>query len=64
MIQVNSKVRARLGVPPDVSRDDALRRAREHSRIADLLAGKTVVKEIFVPPRPGKTPLVNFVVKG
>jgi len=64
VVQVSSKVRARLQVPAGVDRDTALRLARQQPRIADLLAGKTVVKEIYVPPRPGKTPLVNFVIKG
>ena len=41
------------------SKKEALALAREEENVAKLLAGKTVVKEIWVP---GK--LVNFAVKG
>jgi len=64
VVQVNSKVRARLQVPADVQQEDALARARADEHVQQFTAGKTLVKEVFVPPRPGKTPLVNLVVKG
>ena len=57
--QVNGKVRAKLQVPADIQKDDALTAAKAEARIAAEIAGKTVVKEIYVP---GK--LVNIVVKG
>ncbi|MGN0478301.1 MAG: leucine--tRNA ligase [Hominenteromicrobium sp.] len=57
--QVNGKVRARLQVAADIQKDDALAAAKSDAKIAAEIAGKTVVKEIFVP---GK--LVNIVVKG
>ena len=57
--QVNGKVRAKLQVPADIQKDDALAAAKAEARIAAEIAGKTVVKEIYVP---GK--LVNIVVKG
>ena len=57
--QVNGKVRARLQVAADIQKDDALAAAKNDAKIAAEIAGKTVVKEIYVP---GK--LVNIVVKG
>ena len=58
VVQVNGKVRAKLEVSADISKEDALRLAKEHSAVAALLEGKTLVKEIFVP---GK--LVNLAVR-
>jgi leucyl-tRNA synthetase len=57
-VQVNGKLRAKLTVAADLKTDALEAAAREDSRIAELLEGKTVVKVICVP---GK--LVNFVVK-
>ena len=59
VVQVNGKVRAKLEVPADIAKEDALRLAKENSAVAALLEGKTVAKEIFVP---GK--LVNIAVRG
>ena len=59
VVQVNGKVRAKLEVPADITKEDALRLAKENSAVAALLEGKTVAKEIFVP---GK--LVNIAVRG
>lgn len=58
VVQVNGKVRAKLEVPADIAKEDALRLAKENSAVAALLEGKTVAKEIFVP---GK--LVNIAVR-
>ncbi len=58
-VQVNGKVRAKLMVPSDASREDLLAAAKADPTIAAQLAGKTIVKEIAVP---GK--LVNIAVKG
>ena len=52
-------MRAKLQVPADIQKDDALTAAKAEARIAAEIDGKTVVKEIYVP---GK--LVNIVVKG
>ncbi len=57
-VQVKGKVRARLIVPADVSKEEAVALAKAEAKIASEIAGKTIVKEIFVP---GK--LVNLVVK-
>ncbi|MFH2006695.1 MAG: leucine--tRNA ligase [bacterium] len=64
VVQVNSKVRARLQVPTTIEKDEAFALARGDDKILGFLEGKELVREIFVPARPGKTPLVNFVVKG
>ena len=56
-VQVNGKLRGRVVVPADADAAAIERVAREDSRIAVLLEGKTVRKVVVVP---GK--LVNFVV--
>ena len=58
-LQVTGKIKARIDVPVDITAADAIALTRSHEAVAPLLAGKTVVKEIYVP---GK--LVNLVVKG
>ena len=55
-VQVKGKVRARIQVAADASKDDLLAAGRE--AVAKYLDGKDVIKEIVVPGR-----LVNFVVK-
>ncbi len=58
VVQILGKVRARLNVPADITKEEALSAAKAEPKIAGEIAGKTVVKEIYVP---GK--LVNLVVK-
>ena len=58
VVQVNGKIKARLNLAADISKEDAIAAARSHPQAAQALEGKTVVKEIFVP---GK--LLNIVVK-
>lgn len=58
VIQVNGKVKAKLMVAVDMDKDTALTTAKANEKIAPLVEGKTIVKEIYVP---GK--LVNIVVK-
>ena len=53
---VNGKVRATDKIAIDAAKEDALAAGRE--AIADKLAGKQIVKEIYVPGR-----ILNFVVK-
>ena len=57
-MQVKGKVRARLNVAADISQEEAIGLAKAESKVAEEIAGKTVVKEIYVP---GK--LVNLVVR-
>mgnify|MGYP004508347023 FL=1 len=56
VIQIMGKVRAKITVPVDMVKDDVLAAAKAEPKIAELLEGKEIKKEIYVP---GK--LVNFV---
>ena len=58
-VQVNGKVKARLKVAADITAENAIATAKADPAVADALAGKTVVKEIYVKGR-----LVNLAVKG
>jgi leucyl-tRNA synthetase len=58
-VQINGKVRSKLAVPTEIDAKALEAAARADARIAELLAGKQVVKAIVVPGR-----LVNFVIKG
>ena len=58
VVQVSGKVRARLNVAADISKEDALAAAKADAKVAAEIAGKNIVKEIYVP---GK--LVNIVAK-
>ncbi len=58
-VQVNGKLRSKLTVSADCAAADAIAAAKADEKTQAFLAGKTVVKEIYVP---GK--LVNLVVKG
>ena len=57
-VQVNGKLRGRVVVAAGADRAVMEAAARADEKIAELLAGKTVVKTVVVP---GK--MVNFVVK-
>ena len=56
--QINGKIKARLNVPADITSADAIALAKEDTAVAAEIAGKTVVKELYVPKK-----LVNIVVK-
>ena len=58
-VQVNGKVRARIRVAADVEAPDAIAAAKAEPAVAEAVAGKTIVKEIYV-----KGKLVNLAVKG
>ena len=55
-IQVNGKLRGKVTVAADISKEDAIAAAK--NEVAASVEGKTVIKEIYVP---GK--LINLVVK-
>ena len=57
-VQVNGKLRSRITVAADISAADAIAAAKADERVAPMLDGMQVVKELYVP---GK--LVNVVVK-
>ena len=57
-VQVNGKIKGRISVPTDASKDDCLAAAKADPNVAAALEGKSIVKEIVVPGR-----LVNLVIK-
>ncbi len=57
-VQINGKLRATISIAADCTPADAITAAKADGKIADLIAGKTIVKEVSVPGR-----LVNLVIK-
>jgi len=57
-VQVNGKLRGRVVVPADSAEEFVLTRALRDEKVAAAIAGKQIMKKIYVP---GK--LVNIVVK-
>ena len=57
-VQVNGKIREKLTVSADASQDEVIEAAKSLERIASEIAGKQIVKAIYVKGR-----LVNIVVK-
>ncbi len=58
-VQVNGKVRARIGVPADAGEAAVLAMAKRDPNVGRHLEGMTIQREIYVPGR-----IVNFVVRG
>ncbi len=58
VVQVNGKVKAKLTVEADIDKDAALAQAKSNEKIAPLIDGKNIIKEIYVT---GK--LVNIVAR-
>ena len=57
-IQVNGKMRGKLEVEKEISKEDFFAKAKAEPGVAKFMEGKNLIKEIFVP---GK--ICNFVVK-
>ena len=57
-VQVCGKVRGRIMIPADMTKEQAEKELPERDDVKALLAGKTIVKVIFVPGR-----LLNIVAK-
>ncbi len=57
-VQINGKVRSKVTVPAEASRDETLAAALDDAKVAELLAGKVLVKSIVIEGR-----MVNLVVK-
>ncbi len=57
-VQLCGKVRGRLTVPVDATQEDVLAAIRADGTLSPMLAGKQIVKQIYVPGR-----LCNLVVK-
>lgn len=58
VVQVNGKVRDKMNIPANTSKEDMEKLAMENTKIKDFVEGKTVVKIVGVPNK-----LVNIVVK-
>jgi len=57
-VQINGKLRSRVVVPADASEEFVLQRALADEKVKAAIAGKQVIKKIYVP---GK--MVNLVIK-
>ena len=57
-VQINGKLREKLMIPADAAQDEVLAAAKAMPRIAEQIAGKQLVKELYVKGR-----LVNLVVR-
>lgn len=57
-VQIKGKVRTKIMVPADLSKEDLVTTAQNSPNVTALIEGKEVVKVIAVPGR-----MVNFVVK-
>ena len=57
-VQINGKVKAKVFVPNNASKDEILAIAKGDEKVSEAIVGKVVVKEIVVP---GK--IINIVVK-
>jgi leucyl-tRNA synthetase len=57
LIQVNSKIKAKLVIPSDTSEEELASLALTDERISLLLQGKSIKKRIFVANK-----LINFIV--
>ena len=57
-VQVCGKLRATVKISKDATKEEAIEAAKADERIVSALAGKNIVKEIYVP---GK--IVNIVAK-
>lgn len=58
VVQINGKVKAKLEIPVGAEKDAVLEQAAAEPKIAEILAGKNLIKKIYVPNK-----LVNFVAK-
>lgn len=58
-VQVNGKLRGTIAVPVDADQATILAAAKADERVAGFIAGKDLIKEIYVPKK-----MLNFVVKG
>ena len=57
-VQINGKIKAKLNIPAEADQDEVLGLAKADPAVAEAVAGKNIVKEIYVKGR-----LVNIVAK-
>ena len=58
VVQINGKVKTKMNIPADAEKEVVLEQAAADTKIMEATAGKTIIKQIYVPKK-----LVNFVVK-
>ena len=58
VVQVNGKIKAKLNVPVDASKDELLTLAKAEEKVQAAVEGMNIIKEIVVPKK-----LINLVVK-
>ncbi|WP_370769080.1 leucine--tRNA ligase [Ruminococcus callidus] len=58
VVQINGKVKTKMNIPADAEKETVLEQAAADTKIMEATAGKTIIKQIYVPKK-----LVNFVVK-
>ncbi|MBQ4616958.1 MAG: leucine--tRNA ligase [Clostridia bacterium] len=58
VVQINGKIKTRLNIPHDATQEAVLAMAKADEKVAELLDGMQIVKELYVP---GK--LCNIVVR-
>ncbi len=58
VVQVNGKIKAKLNVSVDATKDEILELAKADEKVAGAINGMNIIKEIVVPKK-----LVNIVVK-
>lgn len=58
VVQVNGKVRGKLSISPNLSKDEMEKVAMEDEKVRSFIEGKTIVKVVAVPKK-----LINIVVK-
>ena len=56
-VQINNKIKAKISLPSDMSKEDIEKAVKEHEEIAPLLEGKQIKKFIVVPKR-----LINIIM--
>lgn len=58
VVQINGKVKTKMNIPADAEKEAVLEQAAADTKIMEATAGKTIIKQIYVPKK-----LVNFVAK-
>ena len=58
VVQINGKVKTKMNIPADAEKEAVLEQAAADTKIMEATAGKTIIKQIYVPKK-----LVNFVLK-
>ncbi len=58
VVQINGKVKAKMNIPVTIDKETVIAQAKADGKIAPLLEGKKILKEIYVPAK-----LVNIVAK-